>query len=175
MANEKSIGKSKTTELYDRVMPVMPGSDMDAKVLAEFLHGKQFVSDKTAVRPVKLRVEEDGSETYTFERITTSEEDRKLYYIKAGDPSTNAFGWAPKPTAVAEGLVEIGRITTYYPYGYEGFFKPTQNEVISQIPKKLLDTGAVVAYAVHFTRIIGDMHEADTVLYGKKDNANKQA
>ena len=196
MSNEKSIGnantdnvvelyssifkfteftKSRIIELCDRVKPVLPGSDISDKALAEFLHGKQFVLDKTAAKPVNLRVEEDGSKTYTFERITTFEEDMKLYYIKAKDPFTHAFSWNPEPTAVAEDLAEIGRIHTYHSYSFEGFFKPTQYEVISQIPKKLLDTGVVAAYAVHFIGIIGDAHESETVLFTKKEDANKQA
>ena len=188
MSNEKSIEnaksdngielynkftKSEIIELCDRIKPVMLGSDIPDKALAEFLHGKQFVLDKT--KPVKLRVEEDGSETYTLERITTFEEDMKLYYIKVGDPFTHALGWNPEPIAVAEGLAEIGRSHTYHPYGYAGFFKPTQYDVISQIPKKLLDTGAVGAYAVHYMGLVADRHEAETVLFTKKEYANKQA
>ena len=174
MSNEKSIEnaksdngielynkftKSEIIELSSRIKPVMPGSEINHKVLAEF-----------------LRVEKGNSKNHTPEEVITPEDYTKLYYIYPGDPFTYPFSWDPKPIAVAEDLVIIKRIDTYHPCKCEGIvFKPTQNEVISQIPEELLNNGSVVAYTISFDWWwSADRHKAETVLYGKTEIIKKK-
>ena len=171
VCNPNKLTKDEIKELCNRIKPLMRGEDIGDKVLAEFRHGKQFV-DKTAAKPVELRVEESGIKTYTYKRITTRADDNELYYIEDGDPFTSAFSWNPVPIAIAEGLVEKKRIRTYHQYSYEGFFKPTRAEVVCQIPAEFLEAGVAVAYTVRFLGVlygsVGGLHEAETVIYGKK-------
>jgi hypothetical protein len=98
-----------------------------------------------------------------------------LSYMKPVDEFRTAFTWDPDPDGPAEGLSELARIRTRHTCGYHGFFKPSIEEVVSQIPKDMLDR--VVAFRTIAEEggddgvIIlrgGRGHEATTVLYGRE-------
>jgi hypothetical protein len=100
----------------------------------------------------------------------------ELYYIMPVNARGIAFPWSPKRDVLAEGLIEIARITTLHTYAYHGFFKPTIAEVLSQIPEEYL--GQVIAFETHGPETADDLnsewellnegyHVAETILYGK--------
>jgi hypothetical protein len=72
--------------------------------------------------------------------------DDDLYYIKPVDPRGIAYTWDPKPTEAAEELVMVCDITTFHGFAHQGCFKPSIAEVLSQIPKGLLDL--VIAFEI---------------------------
>jgi|SRR6266850_5096884 len=67
-------------------------------------------------------------------------------YIKPVDVFAEAFTWDSEPASKATGLKPLCDITTYHPYGYYGFFKPSIAQVILQIPQEHLDT--VIAFEI---------------------------
>jgi len=67
-------------------------------------------------------------------------------YIKPVDVFAEAFTWDSEPASNATGLKPLCDITTYHPYGYYGFFKPSIAQVILQIPQEHLDT--VIAFEI---------------------------
>src|SRR5688572_19867951 len=67
-------------------------------------------------------------------------------YIKSADPFSESYLWDPQPTGRATGLSVLCDITTYHPYGYYGFFRPSIAQVILQLPSQHLDK--VVAFEI---------------------------
>ena len=82
------------------------------------------------------------------ERITPVMEfkEKGRCYIKPVDIFKESFTWEPEPGSKATDLKAICDITTYHPYGYIGYFKPSVAQVISQIPREHLDK--VIAFEI---------------------------
>ncbi len=93
-----------------------------------------------------------------------------LYYLEPVDLRRQTFSWNPEPTVPANNLEEIAQITTYHTYGYAGFFKPSEAEVLAQIPSRILRK--TVAYRVgdDFNIADGQHHRVTTILYGHKQD-----
>ncbi len=101
--------------------------------------------------------------------------DGALYFIEPVDPRTQSFIWSPSFTDEAAGLTEISQILTLHSFGYQGFFKPSVEEVLAMIPVDLLPS--VKAFEVFGPADVDDLnrqspaidaghHVAVTVLYG---------
>lgn len=103
----------------------------------------------------------------------------KPYYMVLPDLCRAAFTWDPKPESRVTGLKKLVSINTLHTYGYYGFFKPSIEEVIAQIPEDLLDK--VVAFETFGPDDVHDLnkqieavnagfHLAETVLYVKDES-----
>lgn len=67
-------------------------------------------------------------------------ENGKLYHFtNRADHFDESFSWDAKPRREATGLEEVCIIPTLHNYGYYGFFKPSVDEVLNQIPEHMLD------------------------------------
>src|SRR5215470_10147015 len=55
-------------------------------------------------------------------------------YVKPVHIFGESFTWQREPAGKATGLKPLCDITTYHPYGYIGYFKPSVAQVIVQIP-----------------------------------------
>lgn len=53
---------------------------------------------------------------------------------------TTAHLWEPRLLPLVPGLRELSRVRTYHTFGYHGFFKPSIDEVLAQVPRYLLAT-----------------------------------
>lgn len=91
--------------------------------------------------------------------------------IKDVDPTNVAYTWEPEYLGECRGLEEIARIETNHKCGYYGFFKPSIDEVIRQIPDNLVERVThfeipqdceVACYSY------GDGHRATTILYRQR-------
>lgn len=105
------------------------------------------------------------------------QEKKKLYYIKEKDLFNVAFTWDPEKSGEAKGLKELERITTYHTCGHYMLFKPSINEVLSQIPENLLKKTVAFKTFIDNNKNINELltedqchHIATTVLY-EKDTA----
>lgn len=100
-------------------------------------------------------------------------ENKKLFWIPSYPISTKSFCFlCHQPLKQAEGLKEIGRITSYHRYGsYCGFLRPSTDEAIIQCPKGILDN--VCAFEFQTTSLelcdiyhVGlDRHVLTTIYY----------
>jgi len=100
-----------------------------------------------------------------------------LYYIEPVDVFNTVFSWDPKPAKRAEPeLVRLDDIVTHH-YFAGVFFKPTQADVLGQIPKEYLQK--VVAFeTVPLTGLAVDVYPhgcivAHTRLYTDQETADK--
>lgn len=100
-----------------------------------------------------------------------------LYYIRPVDLFNTAFTWDPKPTKRAEPeLVRLDDIITHH-YFAGAFFKPTQAEVLGQIPSEQLEK--VVAFeTIPLTGLVMDIYShgcivAHTRLYTTQETADR--
>ena len=101
-------------------------------------------------------------------------------YIKPVDVFAEAFTWDAEPASKAADLKALCDITTYHPYGYYGFFKPSIAQVILQIPQEHLEK--VIAFEIVKSPDIPDgldpesevlnagYHVATTRLYVRSDD-----
>ena len=82
----------------------------------------------------------------------------KLYYIKKPETlCSTSFLWSPKTTVPAGNLEEVCTINTLHTYGYYGLFKPTVEEVLSQIPHCVVDE--VIAFEVDGPKDANDLNK----------------
>jgi hypothetical protein len=150
-----SIEKKELISLYSRIKPVVRGSQISDEKLDAFTN-RWAIENKLGVEEsIKLR----------------GNANNELFWIKNVNPFNIAFAWSAEPIGVATGLKEIKTIKTYHSYAYYGFFKPTIEEVIAQIPVEL--RGKVAAFEVVPPNGVADCltpddkyHKAHTVLYG---------
>lgn len=102
---------------------------------------------------------------------------RRLYYMKDVDLFNIAFTWDPKPLKPASGLEKIVDIETLHTWAFYGFFKPTIEEVLCQIPKEYINR--TIAFRTELVSddpsiaIRGDYHVATTTLYEKSKRSKK--
>lgn len=84
----------------------------------------------------------------TEERVALAPQykNKELFWARPTKIATESFTFNHKTGLMkAEGLTEIGRITTYHNYGgYSAFLRPSTHEAIGQCPKEWLDK--VVAF-----------------------------
>jgi hypothetical protein len=97
--------------------------------------------------------------------------DGELHYAKESDPRKTSFGWAD-PAEKAENIEPFAVIRTYHSFGAPVFFKPSEAEVLAQIPKKhIADTVAYLTvapnHAMHAFSEDNEYHVARTVLFRK--------
>ena len=97
---------------------------------------------------LKVRDMPNGSVRVLAERIKpvmAFKEDGRCY-VKPVDIFEDCFTWDPEPAGKATGLKAVCDITTYHPYGYIAYFKPSVAQVILQIPHEVLDK--VIAFEI---------------------------
>ena len=114
--------------LYARIKPVVSGSQLGEEELGRFI-GRWTEENKAG-----------WVETDALKKGAS----KSLFWIKEVNPRNVAFTWGPEAAGLASGLKKVGEITTYHTWGYYGFFKPTIDEVLAQIPKELV--GKVCAF-----------------------------
>lgn len=101
--------------------------------------------------------------------------DDELFYIEHRS-AFDAFGWGATVLEMAEDVVVDREIRTLHACAYYGFFKPSIDEVIRQLPE---DVDDIVAFSVKGPDTRGDMekewasveagfHVAVTTLYRKR-------
>jgi hypothetical protein len=132
----------------------------------------------------KKRVQELAKRIRPVMRFTHSKKARRLtldekgayYYLKPVDLFGTAFTWpgVPKADVRAPRLQKLQTVTTYHPWAYYGFFKPTIAEVIAQIPEDILDQ--VIAFELEppenplepWDIVQHGNHVAQTTFYAKR-------
>lgn len=106
--------------------------------------------------------------------------DGVLYYAKESDPKKTSYTWGGKTAEKAEGIEPLATIKTIHNYGAPVFFKPSEAEVLAQIPEKYLkETAAFLIIpqrqAEHAFANGGEHHLARTVLYKKSENGRSES
>jgi len=104
-------------------------------------------------------------------------ENGELHYIKPGNPRNSSFPWRDAAEK-AEGLKPFAVIRTFHQYAASVLFKPTEDEVLAQIPKKhLSDTVAYLTIvptdSQHCFSEGGEYHAARTVLFKRGEGKDR--
>jgi hypothetical protein len=97
-----------------------------------------------------------------------------LYYLQEQGHGKDwlyrtAYTWDPQAAGKAEGLEKLCEMPMKHSWAYYGFFKPSINEVMEQIPAQYLDEVVAFETLSDTAAITGDYHTATTVLYRGKD------
>ena len=95
---------------------------------------KEIMAYAHKIRPLVRGTEKDAL-------LAPYNQTKPLYWAKPARISTQSFTFrADSALMRAEGLTEIGRITTYHRYGgFYGCLRPSVDEAIVQCPKEWLD------------------------------------
>lgn len=112
--------------------------------------------------------------------------EKGLFYrdLKSCDLRKTAFMWEPKLEGEAINLVPYRTIITLHRWAYYGFFKPSIEEVLSQISEDDIDAG-VIAFETNGPETAQDLnnhkdaldagfHVAETILYKKADSGSSR-
>ncbi len=123
----KKIGTERQKEL---LLPILEKLYSQEKAMSK----EEIMAYAKKIKPLMR-----GSEKYV--RLAPSTKEQKLFWLPSCPISTDSFAYScHQPLKPAEGLKEIGRITTYHRYGgYYGFLRPSTDEAIIQCPKEILD------------------------------------
>lgn len=127
----------------------------------------------------KIRPLIRGSEKHVSILIKNAE----LFWAQNAPIHTESFSYNHKtPLQKAEGLTEIGRITTYHRYGgYCAFLRPSVDEAIYQCPKEWRDKICAFEYHAASDRLADiynsklDRHVLTTIYYAGKIPASVAA
>lgn len=93
-----------------------------------------------------------------------------LYYVEDHNVKTKAFTWL-EPHKKAMGLKKVGSIKTLHRFAFQGFFKPSLEEVYAQLPTEFENIDAVETIlqdGFNMPALNAGFHVAETILYKKK-------
>lgn len=117
------------------------------------------------IRPVMAGTQDESG-------IRIDDEGLQIFWIESSNISTQSCFYNAKPISKAEGLKEIGRITSYHKYGGAYIFlRPSADEAIFQCPKDILDKVCAfrcVSYSYNINEVyskILDRHVLTTIYY----------